>query len=366
MVSTGTDSGHGPGTRKGRLLLIQVLRGLAAIFVVFYHATILSEANYSPYVLLSGLFMKGYAGVDFFFVLSGFIIAYAHFSDIGRKDRLRPFVLKRFLRLYPLYWIVSCLVVLAYFLIPGIGAGQEYVKEPMVIVRSLLLFPQPNQPVLSVAWTLVYEVLFYILFCGLILFTRKASRVMAIAWLALSALNCAGVSRWLFGFPGNYVTEYFFSGYNFEFLEGIVAALLVMNRRFGRFGAAFMVAGVILFILSCALLPTFLPANQRMLFYGIPFALLIMGAAAKDLADPPRVPGFLAYLGEASYSIFLVHLPSISLCYRVWNMLGFDVRFGYFACSMATIVVAVAGGCLFYSLVEKRVMKALRNRLLGP
>ncbi|MBP9743591.1 MAG: acyltransferase [Burkholderiales bacterium] len=85
---------------------LQSLRGIAALLVLLYHATWLSIVN-NQYVYALNIFKQGQIGVDLFFVLSGFIIAYMHWSQINLKNGVvAKYWLKRFFRIYPLYWII--------------------------------------------------------------------------------------------------------------------------------------------------------------------------------------------------------------------------------------------------------------------
>ena len=86
---------------KKKLEIIQASRGIAALLVVLFHVTELSQQKLNQN-FLSGLFAFGGSGVDFFFVLSGFIILFAHRADIGQKKKLKNFVIKRAIRVYPL------------------------------------------------------------------------------------------------------------------------------------------------------------------------------------------------------------------------------------------------------------------------
>src|SRR5512133_4113793 len=101
-----------------RILNLQLFRGVAALLVVLYHASIYSQEQFGR-TFLAGLFLFGHTGVDFFFVLSGFIICYIHFSDIGNPTRLRDFALKRLTRVFPIYWIVTAIKLAVIFAIPA-------------------------------------------------------------------------------------------------------------------------------------------------------------------------------------------------------------------------------------------------------
>src|SRR3954449_11248467 len=89
-----------------RLQTVQVFRGAAALLVVLFHATSIDKF-YLQHEFLGDIFMFGYGGVDFFFVLSGFVIVLAHGRDVGRADRLGPYLARRVVRIYPAYCIVA-------------------------------------------------------------------------------------------------------------------------------------------------------------------------------------------------------------------------------------------------------------------
>ena len=94
-----------------KLLGIEAARGLAALLVVTRHCTqMLSGARYFGALPLGGLFVFGHAGVDFFFVLSGFIIAYIHAGDLGRPERFGGYASKRVIRIYPTYWVALAIM----------------------------------------------------------------------------------------------------------------------------------------------------------------------------------------------------------------------------------------------------------------
>ena len=169
-----------PGHDK--LLGIQFCRGLAAILVVLYHAgRMLALPQYLGHIALGGFFNFGNAGVDFFFVLSGFIIFFVHEKDIGRPESLLAYAWSRVTRIYPIYWLVTALVLVEIALRPG-----PKDVDPGYLISSLLLLPQPQEPVLGVGWTLVHEMLFYLVFAVAVL-SRRFGLWIALAWLALSA-----------------------------------------------------------------------------------------------------------------------------------------------------------------------------------
>jgi len=88
-----------------RLVGIEASRGIAALLVVLFHTTVIMNLpKYFGALPLHGLFKFGYAGVDFFFVLSGFIILHTHMNDIGKKGAIASYARKRFIRVLPIYF----------------------------------------------------------------------------------------------------------------------------------------------------------------------------------------------------------------------------------------------------------------------
>ena len=144
-----------------KLYSLQAYRGIAAMLVLFYHATGMSRKVFS-HAFLGNMFAFGYSGVDFFFVLSGFIILQMHHQDLGNPARWRTYALKRFIRLFPIYWLIMLVMILCLFINPHVG--QAYYRNFVVIVKSLFLIPQQCSAILGVSWTLCHEAWFYLLF----------------------------------------------------------------------------------------------------------------------------------------------------------------------------------------------------------
>ena len=146
------------------------------MLVVFYHAgRLISLPQYYDYIPLGNVFGFGHAGVDFFFVLSGFIITHVHRRDLGRPAALGRFCARRFVRIYPLYWVVSAIVIgLALF-----SPDWATRLQPSYIIASLLLLPHGQDPLLGVGWTLEHEMLFYLAFAAAIASRRLGFVLMA-------------------------------------------------------------------------------------------------------------------------------------------------------------------------------------------
>ena len=124
------------------LYVIQAGRGIAALLVVLFHATSIAEF-YLHHDLAAGVFIFGYGGVDLFFVVSGFVIMWVHGDDIGHLDRLRPYLIRRLIRIYPVFWIVAAVLLPIY-------SGVPPAMNLATLVRSLLLLDPMNNPIVCV------------------------------------------------------------------------------------------------------------------------------------------------------------------------------------------------------------------------
>ncbi|MEG3882001.1 acyltransferase [Microcoleus sp. herbarium7] len=347
-------------TGNKRLNLLQVYRGIAAVLVVLFHLNDMSRERLNQ-VTFFNLFQAGWSGVDYFFVLSGFIMVYVHRSAIGKPDQLKSFLVKRTVRIYPIYWIIT-LIVLAFFLVvPGFANNKDLSIQHIFV--SLLLLPQNDKPILDVGWTLIYELFFYLLFCVAIWFKPKYSVPILSSWLFVTMLHYLKVVN----FGGEaFLLNIVFGNMNLEFVLGCLAGYAVIKfgtaiskNRWILFGAANLgYAGLLIFYAGNSL------EIERMSSFGVLAALLIVSSASIDLNDSPKVPKILTYLGDASYSIFLIHSPIVSAITKVLQKANLGKYYdGFFAPSLVALMAVVAG-CLFYSLVEKPLTVYLRKNVV--
>jgi exopolysaccharide production protein ExoZ len=136
-----------------QLLTIQAARGFAANLVVLSHLSIV-EAKYTTGDVLPAFAFYGIAGVDLFFVLSGFIMVAVAGHYTGPID----FLWRRFTRIYPTYWLVSLPVLALAIVAPAFV--NSLIQTPIALWRSFLLIPDRTPPLLAVGWTLVHEIVF--------------------------------------------------------------------------------------------------------------------------------------------------------------------------------------------------------------
>lgn len=131
-----------------------------------------------------GCSSPGHSGVDL--VLSGFIILLVHRRDIGRPRRIARYAWRRFVRVWPLYWLALVATVAKRM------AGGHVAPDPASFAWNLALLPTAGEPMLGIAWTLQYEAVFYLLF-GLLLMERRLGIVALVGWLVLALLVPPGV-----------------------------------------------------------------------------------------------------------------------------------------------------------------------------
>ena len=336
-----------------RLSGVEALRGVAALGVVFYHAARhLNRAYAVPWLI--GATRFGHAGVDLFFVVSGFIILFVHRRDVGQPACWRHYAWRRFSRVMPTYWVALGLTLLIS------AAGGHAPPSPTTVLWSASLLPSFGKPLLGVAWTLQYEVVFYSLF-GLLIVSVRAGLVTMAIWLAAILSNCAGWSPAAAVLPPS-----LFDACNLEFFLGMAVAWRARSTV-GR-PVRVLAAGLVLFALSAlaenaGILDGYAPLAR--LTYGIPSALLVLGVVASERSGQLRVADWLGALGGSSYSIYLFQFVFIGTVWQVWLAAGLHGSAQTWVIYLLLVGAAAGGGLVTRRLVERPLMQ-LTCRLSIP
>jgi exopolysaccharide production protein ExoZ len=340
---------------------IQFGRAAAAMLVVCYHAgRMLALPQYlGHFTTLGEALAFGNAGVDFFFTLSGFIIFYVHQSDIGRPSRLGHYIWRRLTRIYPMYWVATAIILVLAILKhdwASLNVGH--------IFRSVFLIPSIDEPLLGVGWTLTHEIFFYAVFAVAIV-SRPIGSILALLWGLLIIAGFHYDSKVAF-------LRFVQSPYHLQFAFGIFSAAAISQKSPGAW--IVFVSGFLLFIgTSVAIDLHHLSDNQiisRFLFGG-GSALILYGIAAMEMRGHIKIPRWAAFLGAASYSIYLFHTIAIGFFAKVaFQILPIGIQSnGVF---IATVLVATVVGCGAYQFVEvplrtqTRKLRSLSKMRIAP
>lgn len=292
----------------GKLDSIQALRAVAAFAVVVHHVGLTLNSYYpaplsSTLTLLTGL---GAAGVDLFFVISGYIIFRSTSKLESGFSSARSFLRKRVLRIYPAYWIWTSVLLLMWI---GGLALKSHQYSFSVIAGSYLLVPVTRadgslHPVLDQGWTLSFEMYFYLIFSFIILF---GWRKKGLAWIALPFLLIAFVGL-LPAVPSS-IQSVVSSPLVMEFLLGVCIGWTLSkhppaSRSIRPIRWALIAIGTGLLVFAFLQGEVKGTGIDRLVIYGAPSAVLVTLALLAPSAPMLRRA---TWLGDASYSIYLTH-----------------------------------------------------------
>lgn len=371
---------------------VQIMRGLAALLVAAYHfedqlLVVLGIAAPGP------LSWFGFFGVDLFFVTSGFVlwpmIAKAHITS---SERIR-FLVGRTSRIYVPY--LTVVFVVLFF---GLGSGHAD------IAKSIMLYPQRiSTQLIPVAWTLVYEVLFYLLaFCLMFisvsshrfyalsfivgLFVLKAIVIISVGAASFYDYNAfmADVSwnRWIDGLLPGYLTSLwfveFFCGVTLSYALSLGYGALLSRLLPVLWVAALVVLSTAIYLsvnvyeISMTRGDMFLP---RIIFFGSAAALIFASAIATEIRIvrapiPKKITRFFIWLGDGSYSVYLVHTIAFGIAYsnglRDWcvnnGAIGGFMFAGYFV--FVIFVSGFLGNCVELPVHKKIMLMISRKDVL--
>lgn len=354
--------------KADRLDSLQVCRAVAALLVLLDHFT--AESSYFlGKEFLNRFFIFGRSGVTFFFVLSGFIICYSHWNDInGNVDNLKKYFINRFTRIFPSYWPVLFIVAFMFVYFGGLSHNTFYqVKvEPIMFLKNFFLVAYDQNPLVTVAWTLEYEIIFYFFFSLFIISKRWASYLM-FGWLFLIGMYNFG---WLT--PQNVVVKFFLSFYVTQFMIGCLAGYLVKTTQRGHLFHPFWIflSGALAFLMVGIWedyhYDKYSPAITTTL-YAICSFNIIVGLVRMESIKKINCPKFLVLLGGASYALYLIHRTMLAVLYRVAQHFVHagapyaHVRYVILASLILGSVIATA--CIYHVFYEVPTMRFLRRKL---
>jgi len=371
-----------------KLKSVQALRGIAALLVLFYHigeqmihsarlqggggAELLTDKW-----LFLGPWRQGYAGVDLFFVISGFIMVFVTYNSGRSVKDIGQFVYKRVVRIYPLWWVFVTIFAGYFFVTYGIWASPDLKggTEPnfAYFLRSLLLVPQDSKPVLRLGWSLIHEMQFYLIFAIILLLPRRFMLPALGGWAAVNVMGF--LLSWQSWGPAASIV---FSVLSLEFIIGACAGWCVKQRIY-KFAQPIFIFGVIssvLVVLFYTDQSRTMVAWGRVAVYSLPFAALIYGVAGLEQQNKLTSPPWLVHIGDWSYSLYLSHYLVLIGIIRIAReakpylpqnivenlSLGAPGLWDNIAFALAAIILSIIAAALSYYIVEGPILKLARSK----
>lgn len=281
---------------------VQTLRFFAALLVVVHHATTMAATRMSA----GSTWENGAAGVDIFFVISGFVMAISAAPLVGRTDGWSDFLTRRAIRVLPMYWIATTLKIAMILAVPAMAMRAPL--DVAHVVASYLLAPWPDTtgftyPVLTVGWTLTFEMFFYILVAAALLLRLPPLWFCAFGFVATSGAGLAlGASTMSTMSPLTAFGHVLLSPIVLEFILGMLIAAFLRRQLLPAW-----LASVLFLLGGAALLLGDAHGEWRPLAWGLPAAAIVAAVVQLEPVLRRSLPKWLVVQGDASYSLYLFH-----------------------------------------------------------
>lgn len=353
---------------KERIDVIQAIRWIAALLVVFYHRHTRLIIAWRP--IGKFLFSSGSAGVDLFFVISGFIMAYVSHSLPSWITSTRKFILERIIRIVPLYYLSTL-----WYLIITKGANWNYLPNlfnslAFIPTDFLTMWPYYGYPTLVVWRTLNYEMIFYMIF-WLTLFVKSTKRFWYLIWIFSIFLIWVPLATWQLPslhaeinyWPQLWYLNLLSNPMIWEFLAwtGIYLLLQFIPKPISKFLIYWSI------VLSwCIFLVQYLfkrMPNHWLAWWGFGAILLISSILLMNKYKPIRVHKALIRLGNISYSVYLLHLPIFILAEKFFQKIWRGEFAGWPLFLFWSISVILFISTLSYNLIEIKATHRIKKKL---
>ena len=321
---------------------IQALRALAAIIVVTLHAQGIVP-KYTSTITKSGEWMGcfGAYGVDLFFVISGFAIAYTiHRSNPTPGE----FLLRRLIRIVPLYWSLTLFYVFLAWVLPvAFNDGSQVTATHLGTSIAFVSFLNNPVPILGVGWTLEYEMLFYLVSFVVLLFT--SSLFVPVTILFMGFIVFGNID---FGFVN--LSAFFKNQIIFEFILGLAIAKFYLEKRL------LLRHGILLLIALAMTL--FATEGYRLFYAGIPAAIIVLLALRYDyLLMRLGAMKWLKVMGDASYCLYLIQVFIIPCLAKLFFQFFPGINTDLFV--LTTLCIAVISSIIMHRWFEQPLLRAL-------
>lgn len=351
-------------TGKGgsRIDSIQILRAIAVFSVVISHAmhelTGLLSGNL---VQFNEKIFPGDFGVDLFFIISGFIMVHVSGDAFGKPGAMGEYLKKRIARIVPLYWLMTSVMILVVLFLPS--QVDTATNDPWQWLFSYLFIPYDRisdglaRPVLGLGWSLNYEMYFYLLFAVGLLFRRAVAIALTIGLIGLTwCLGQTGLAHFT---PVGFLSKPII----FEFAAGMMLGWLhVRGFRIPWSASMVLIAAGVLLLATA---PLFDDAVERLrvLHYGIPAVLIVLGAVFFSGNDSFRASTLLLEAGENSYSTYLTHPFWLGVLTMIVSRAGLQVHMPVQNFVTFYLVMAIVGSFVVGYAVDRLIDRQISGRV---
>jgi exopolysaccharide production protein ExoZ len=360
--------------RESKLQWVQALRGAAALMVVMVHSRGVLMDTAAGKVVADHVLLPMGMGVDLFFIISGFLMMFTSQSFDGTKAYAWQFIAKRAARIWPLFAVVTPVALV-------VEHGMHGFLDPSIAfpyLEGLAFIPHnPSasgiyfQMAVGVAWTLCFECYFYLLFAACMLFGRWRYAVMA-AWFALTLVALPLIRG---SYSLNVATQPLVEWSRYanlainpivwDFVIGMIGGWLYISdfkvERTWKIYAVVTVLSLLLLIgwNHLSMVNFFGPHG-----WGAPMAILFFGALMLAKVDALKVPAWSVWLGDISYSLYLIHVYVFEILQRVVNAIPMNHDASNAVLFVIRPVAAVICAWLTFRYVETPLSTWARKRLL--
>ncbi len=327
---------------------IQMLRAFAAMLVLLHHALPHYEVMGGSISIIKTVAHWGFTGVDIFFVISGFIMAYTTFPKERTADNAKTFIKHRLFRIYLGYWPFFLAMLLIWY-----KKNPDKLHSFDLVGSFFLTNTDMYQLVLPISWSLTYELYFYVLFLLTFLFQIKQLYKIIPAFTLLIIL--LGIYTFM---THSEPAPFIYSPFLIEFFAGV---LLYMYRQYLLTYTMLPVA-LFIMIISYSLgitHETFNGLSRVLCFGGGAFALVWSVMILEQYAIY-RAGHFLVTLGNASYTLYLSHLIILELFYYAGLRNLFtssEHPFVPLTGLLVLLVLCITFSLLYYRKIEKPLYK---------
>lgn len=361
--------------QKHKIETLQICRGLATILVLLAHSSVFIGNLSLSRICLT----LGNSAAVFFFILSGLIISYTKHSYWDTPAKFPVYLKERIIRVFPMYWIYltgAILISFAVFSIFHTHIIDSKQLNTIDLIKNYFMYPyflspyykeETRWPIISQAWSLSYELFFYATF-ALFIINKRLGLITFGFWLVFIVLDFAKIL-----IPTSFLMKFLLNPDFLEFFMGMIVAYLVLKygdhlKNLHNLFLGIGTIGLITFwiLLGNGYVDFYI--FHRLLVFGIPCSLIILGITLWEKYQVnyfkrTRIYSFGVLLGEASYSIYLIHFMILHFIYTFLKKLHLtiiNIPVTFIMVSAISLYI----GLLCYQIMEKPILQKLKSKLL--